>query len=132
MKLNLRSLVLASAITETAALASFPALAATTGATLLYVPFSFTVSGDTLPAGNYLVKRDTGNFISLAAADGSSNYSWISSVGEKGDGKVVLHFAIDGQNHILDSVQYGTLASPHLVRHSRKTEDITPQYKVGR
>lgn len=132
MKLNLRSLVLASAITATGALASFPALAATTGATQLYVPFSFTISGNTLPAGNYLVKRDSGSFISLAAADGSSSYTWISNVGGEADGKVVLHFGVDGQNHVLESVQYGTLASPRLARHSHKTEDITPQYKVGR
>jgi len=132
MKLSLRTLVLASAFTATAALASIPALAATAGATMLHVPFSFTVAGKSLPAGDYLVKRDTGNFISLASADGSSNHSWISNVGDKTDGRVVLHFGVDGQNHILESVQYGALVTPRLARHSANTEDITPQYKIGR
>jgi hypothetical protein len=131
MKLNFRSLVLASAVTATAALVSIPALAATAGATQLYVPFSFTVAGKALPAGNYFVKRDTGNFISLAAADGSSNYSWISNVGDKADSNVVLHFGIDGQNHVLESVQFGALVSPRLARHSARTEDITPQSNNG-
>ena len=131
MKLNLRTLVLASAVTATAALASIPALAATAGSTKLYVPFGFTVSGKALPAGNYLVKRDTGNFISLASADGSSNYSWISNVGDKADSNVVLHFGINGQNHVLESVQFGALVSPRLARHSARTEDITPQSNNG-
>jgi hypothetical protein len=132
MKLNLRTLVLASAVTATAALASIPALAATAGATLLHVPFSFTVAGKALPAGDYFVKRDTWNFISLQSTDASRNYVWISRAAEKNDGGVSLHFGVDGQNHVLESVQYGALVTPRLANHVGSTEDITPQFKIDR
>lgn len=131
MKLNLRTLVLASAVTATAALASIPALAATAGAATLHVPFRFSVAGRVLPAGNYIVKRDTNNFISLQTEDASRNYTWITNPADN-DGRIVLRFGVEGQKHVLESVQYGALVTPRLARHSGKTEDISPQYTVGR
>ena len=78
------------------------------------------------------MKRDTGNFISLQSSDYSSRYSWTTNLGEKNDGRVVLHFGTDGQNHVLESVQYGAFITPRLAPHSGKTEDITPKYTAGR
>ena len=131
MQMNLRTLVLASAAMAAAALTSIPAVAAITGATTLHVPFSFTADGKILSAGDYTVKRD-GDIVRLQSADASQNFAWVTIGAPGNDGRVVLSFTDNGQMHALETVQYEAVVTPRLTRHSRKAEDISPQYVVGR
>lgn len=131
MKMNLRTLVLASAVMTAAVLTSIPAMAAITGATILHVPFAFTADGKTLSAGDYTVKRD-GDIVRLQSADASQNFAWVTLVAPGNGGRVVLRFSNDGRMHALESVQFDAVATPPLTRHTRKAEDISPENVVGR
>ena len=132
MQINLRTLVLASAVMATAALTSIPAVAAHAGATILHVPFAFSVAGKTLAAGDYMVKCDSNNIISLQSADASQHFSWVTNITPENGGRVVLRFGNNGQIHVLEAVQFGALVTAPLARHSGKTEDISPSYAVDR
>lgn len=130
MKSRLRAFVLASAAIATAAMATLPAVAATS--TTLNVPFSFTVNGRSLPAGEYSVMRDdTGNFVRLTAKDASYSHMWVANPSAANTGHVVLKFDAENPAHALQSVQYGALVTSRLDRKSRKHEDITPQIVAG-
>jgi hypothetical protein len=127
MKNTFRTFVLASAAIAAAAMATLPAMAETS--TTLNVPFSFTVDGRTLPAGEYLVVRDgSSNFVKLRNRDLSFNYTWVASPTSERSDRVVLRFDGQNENHILQSVQYGPLVTARL--DGKKKENITPQYSV--
>lgn len=131
MQSKLSALVLASAVMA-AALTSIPAMASVSGATTVNVPFSFTVKGNTLPAGQYRVQRDSsGSFLTLQGKNGGKSFVWVANVAAGSDNRVVLRFADDGQMHALESIQFGPMVTPRLARHTGKSEDITPQYIPG-
>lgn len=130
MKIKFSTLVLASAALAAAALTTIPAMAATT--TTLNVPFSFTVNGHSLPAGQYSVQRDTsGNFLRLQGKDGSENFLWVAAATSGDTGRVILRFDEQGQTHALHSVQYGPAVTTRLDRKTRKHEGVAPQYMPG-
>jgi hypothetical protein len=127
MKNTFRTLVLASAAMAAAATATLPAMAETS--TTLNVPFSFTVDGHILPAGEYSVVRDdTRNFVKLRSRDYSATYSFVASPTADRSDRVILRFDGQSENHALQSVQYGPLVTARL--DGKKKENITPQYSV--
>jgi hypothetical protein len=129
MQTKFRSLVLASAAIAAVALTSIPAMAVS--ASTLNVPFSFTVQGKTLPAGQYSIQRDDfGRFVRLESKDASQNLSWIARPGDSDNSRVVLRFEEHGQEHVLQSVQYGRLVSPRLTAKAKKGESMAPEFVV--
>lgn len=129
MQTRFRSLILASAAIAAAAMSSIPAMAVIT--TSLNVPFSFTVQGEAFPAGEYSVQRDDlGNFVKLQSKDASLHHSWLARAGETSPDRVVLRFEEHGQQHVLQSVQYGRLVSPRLTGKGKKGENMAPEFLV--
>jgi hypothetical protein len=129
MQTKFRSLVLASTAIAAVAMTSIPAMAVS--ATTLNVPFSFTVGGKTLPAGEYSIQRDDlGMFVRLASKDDSQHLSWIARAGDTDNRRVVLRFEEHGLEHVLQSVQYGRLVSPRLTAKAKKGENMAPEFVV--
>ena len=131
MRINFRSLVLASAAIAATAIATVPAHAATAGATTLNVPFSFTVDHQSLPAGKYLVQRDsTGNFIKLQSENGSRTFNWVALSSDESANRIILRFDERGESHELQSIQVGPLTTPRLDRklsaRERETQEVVP------
>ena len=113
MQSIIRKVILTSAFGIAATLAANVALAATT----VNVPFSFTVSGKTLPAGDYHVNHDsTGSFVTLESLDSSQSFTWLLSPGQPGphDEKVALKFDDRGDTHVLQSIQFGSMITQRL------------------
>ena len=130
MRSKFSTLILASTALAAVALATIPAVAATS--TTLNVPFSFTVGGHSLPAGLYLVQRDlSGSILRLQARDGSQGFSSIAIPSERNGDRAVLRFNSVGQTHVLESIQFGPLLTPKLDKKTRKTEDLFPQTMPG-
>ena len=129
MKTNLRTFVLASAAVLVAAVATIPAVAETSAT--LRVPFNFTVYGRTFPAGNYAVVRSTNlSFLRLQNQNSSEGYSWTAGPSDTKRDRVVLRF--NGENHALQSVQFGTVISPRLDKKSKQKESVVPIEVSGR
>ena len=129
MKFRFSALVLASAAIAVTSMASVSAMAATS--TKLTVPFSFTVNGRALPAGEYSVVRDdTMNFVRLQGKDVSQSYTWNGLNTGTNSGRVTLKFDADDQ-HALESIQYGSLVTTRINRKSRKAEHATQQISGG-
>jgi hypothetical protein len=129
MQTKFRSLILASAAVAAAAITSIPAMAVS--ATTLNVPFSFTVEGKTLPAGLYSIERDDrGVFVKLESQDSSQHLLWIAHAGDSDNSRVVLRFEEHGQEHVLQSVQYGRLISPRLTSKAKKGESMAPEFEI--
>jgi len=107
-------------------------MASVTGATTVNVPFNFTVQGKSLPAGQYLVQRDSsGSFLRLQGKDGGKSFVWITGVTANGENRVILRFDDVNQTRVLNSIQYGPLLTPTLDKKERKTENLTPLDVVG-
>jgi len=129
MKFRFSALVLASAAIAATSMAAVPAMAATS--TTLNVPFSFTVNGRSLPAGEYSVVRDsTGNFVRLQGKDASQSYAWTGLATGINSDRVTLRFDADDQ-HALESIQYGSLVTSKINRKSRKAEHATQEVSGG-
>lgn len=85
--------------------------------TTLKVPFSFTVSGQTMPAGVYVVEQspihDMVIFRNKAA---SESFSYMLKPGDAAPSAahVALKFATDGENHVLRSIQLGSRTTSRL------------------
>jgi hypothetical protein len=130
MRSKFSSLVLASAALAAVALTALPAVATTS--TTLNVPFSFTVDGQSLPAGMYSVVRDsTGTFVRLQGKDASQRFTWLARPGATHSDRVILKFEGQGKTHVLQSVQFGPLITDSLDQKTRSTEDMTPQAMPG-
>ncbi len=109
MRSIIHNFVLASAVVASAAFTINTATAET-----LKVPFNFTVAGKDCPAGLYSVQRDkSGSMVKLVSKDASNSFAWIARPSEPApkNAPVVLKFAARGQNHTLQSIQYGALVT---------------------
>jgi hypothetical protein len=129
MRNMIRNLMVASAVLATAALATTSAMAST-----LKVPFSFTVNGKQCPAGYYSVERGfTGNVVTVASRDGSRSFTWTLHPGdpEPSSQAVIMHFEAQGENHALQSVQYGSQVTTVITRKSKRTEYPTMSIGAG-
>lgn len=112
MRSILRKVIVTSAFGVALALAGNSAMAATR----VNVPFSFSVAGQTLPAGAYnLVHEPTSAFVTLRGVDSNSSYTWLLNPGPaETDQKVALKFDDQNGRKILQSVQYGSKITPRL------------------
>ena len=113
MKSIFSKFVLAPAALAAVALVASSAMAETT----LKVPFNFTANGKVLPAGYYTVTHDdTGSFVTLARKGSSDTLTYIVGPGatDPNDRKVSLTFDKVGEAKILQSIQYGTVATSRL------------------
>jgi hypothetical protein len=129
MKTNFRTFVLASAAVAAAAMVTIPAVADTSAT--LRVPFSFTVNGRTLPAGDYTVVRSNNlAFVRLQSVNSFAGYSWIAGQSQEKRDRVILRF--NGENHALQSVQFGPVISPQLDKKSKNKESVVPIEVGGR
>jgi hypothetical protein len=129
MKINFRTFVLASAVVASAALTTIPAVAATS--TTLKVPFSFTIDGHVLPAGEYSVVRDINhNFVHLRSANSSDEYTWVGSGSADRADRVVMTF--NAENHALETVQSGAVITPRIDKKSKTRESMSPIEVSGR
>jgi hypothetical protein len=121
MRLNLHSLILAPALLAAAAITPQPASAA-----VLHVPFSFTVAGKVLPAGNYSVNRDLhGGYVTLQSADGKQSFNWMITPGEPDPTAtgVVMRFDAAGDGYALRSIQYNAQITRRLDKNLHQNED---------
>jgi len=133
MRSKLSTFILASTVLAVTALATLPAVAATSGTSAtLKVPFSFTVNGRSLPAGEYSVQRDTsGNFLRLRSKDASESFVWVVGSNATPGDRIILKFDPQGQTHALQSVQFGSLTTVKLDQKSRKSEDVSAPVMPG-
>lgn len=107
--------ILAAVVVTTAALSGYNAKAETT----LKVPFSFTVSGQTMPAGAYTVQEDTfHNAVVFRNNDGSKSFTYALRPGDPAPNEVhvVLQFSSSGDVHILRSIQFASKITSRLDR----------------
>jgi hypothetical protein len=130
MRSKFSTFVMASAALAVAALSTIPAMASTSNK--LTVPFSFTVNGKNLPAGEYLVIRDDGHdFVRLQSVDASYSFVWMASPSATRADRVILSFEPQGETHVLESVQSGPLVTHRFTRKSRMTEDVSAPVAPG-
>jgi hypothetical protein len=116
---TLRNFVLAPVVMAAAALATNTAMAET-----VKVPFKFTVAGKDFPAGYYSVKREFSlGMVTLRSNATSQSFIWILAPGDPAptDTAVVLRFDQLGQDHVLQSVQFGPLITSRLDKKAMQT-----------
>ena len=105
--------LLAAIVLTAGALATHTAKAETT----LTVPFSFTVAGQSMPAGVYSVSKDTTqNIVFLKSMDASKTFSAVLVPGDPApnDSRVSLKFDQSGNGHTLKAIQYGPRTTSSL------------------
>jgi len=105
--------VMAAVVLTTAGLGTHMAKAETT----LNVPFSFTVAGQTMPAGVYTVKQDVfHNVVILSNEDGRKSFSYALRPGDPAPNEVhtSLKFEAVGDTHILRWIQVGSKLTSRL------------------
>jgi hypothetical protein len=115
----LRNFVLAPAVMAAAALATNTAMAEA-----VKVPFSFTVAGKNLPAGYYSVQCEIShNMVTLRSSETRQSFTWIIAPGNPAptDTAVILRFDELGQEHALQSVQYGPMITSRLDKKTKQT-----------
>ena len=89
----------------------------TAKAETLNVPFSFTVAGETMPAGLYSVSQNTDhNLVTLKSMDASKTFSAVLVPGDPSptDRHIALKFEQSGSDHALKSIQYGGRTTSQL------------------
>lgn len=105
--------ILAAVVITTAALSAHNAKAETT----LNVPFSFTVSGQVMPAGVYTVQEDTfHNVVVLRNKQATRSFSYALRPGDpvSNEVHVALKFETRGENHVLRGIQFGSKLTSRL------------------
>ncbi len=131
MRISLPKFFLASAVMAAVALTTNTAMAEKH----LKVPFDFTVDGQTWPAGIYQVdKEPSGNLITLKSLDARKSMAFVARPGEANpnDHRVVLQFDRTGDEHVLRSLQYGSLTSPRFDKEKKRAEFGTGRLSQGR
>jgi hypothetical protein len=114
--MTFKSIMAAIVVTTTAA-SGHVAKAETT----LKVPFSFTVSGKTMPAGTYTVQETTfHNMVIFRNRDASKSFSYTLQPGDDAPsaGHVVLKFDAAGDRHALRAIQFGSRTTARLDNRS--------------
>jgi hypothetical protein len=105
--------ILAAIVITAGALGTHTAMAETT----LKVPFSFTVAGQSMPAGVYSVSKDSlHGMVILKSMDASKTFSAVLVPGDPApnDTHVALKFDQSGNGHTLKSIQYGARTTSSL------------------
>jgi hypothetical protein len=105
--------VLAAIVLTAGALVTHTASAEST----LTVPFSFTVAGQSMPAGVYSVSTDSvHSLVTLKSMKVSKTFSAVLVPGDPSpsDTHVALKFDQSGNGHTLKSIQYGARTTSSL------------------
>jgi hypothetical protein len=105
--------ILAAIVITAGGLATHTAAAETT----FKVPFSFTVAGQSMPAGVYSVSKDSvHNVVVLKSMDASKTFSAVLVPGDPApnDTHVALKFDQSGNGHTLKAIQYGARTTSSL------------------
>jgi hypothetical protein len=105
--------ILAAVVVTTGTLSAHMAKAETT----INVPFSFTVSGQTMPAGVYTVKEDTfHNVVVLRNQNASKSFTYTlrPDNADAGKTRVSLKFESSGEKQILRGIQFGSKMTSRL------------------
>lgn len=114
MQTTSRTLILALAFLATAALATTSAKAETN----LKVPFDFTVSGQAMPAGQYVLLHDQNlNTITLRSKNNTKSFTWLvgpGAVDPSGNHVDVKFDKVGDDAHVLRSIQYGSQTTSRL------------------
>jgi hypothetical protein len=124
--------VLAPAVLAAAAFTASSATAETT----VNVPFNFTADGHVCPAGLYTVKHDSdSSFVTLSRKGTGNTFTWIVGPADTtpSERKIALNFDAVGNQHVLQSVQYGTKITSRLDKKTlRDAERDSNQLTGGR
>jgi hypothetical protein len=121
MRLSLHSLVLTPVLLAAAVVTPQHASAA-----VLHVPFAFTVSGQSLPAGDYsVVPALGGDTVVLYSASQRKTFSWLLAPGEPnpGDRGVIMRFDNTDSGYALRSIQYHAAITRQLDKKSHQNDD---------
>ena len=121
MRLSLHSLVLTPVLAVAAMAAPQSASAAR-----LHAPFAFSVSGQTLPAGDYSVSRAlSGNMVVLTSPNSDKTFTWVLVPGdpEPDSTRIVMRFDETESGYALRNIQYDAGITRTLDGKSRQTED---------
>jgi hypothetical protein len=113
MRLTAFKSILAAVVVTTGALSSHIA----TAQTALKVPFSFRVSGQTMPAGVYTVHEDTfHNVVVLLDKASNRSFTYALRPGDPAPNEVhiALKFETSGNTHILRGIQFGPRTTARL------------------
>jgi hypothetical protein len=116
MRSIFHSLVLAPVVLAAAALVPNIAMAE---ASVVNVPFNFTVDGKVCPAGQYSVTRDPiRNMVLLQGKKTAIAFQWLLTPGDddRRASDVRLRFDQVNQNFALQNVQYGRMTTYQLDR----------------
>jgi hypothetical protein len=123
--------ILTAIVITAGALATHTAIAETT----LKVPFSFTVAGQSMPAGVYSVSKDSlHDLVILKSMDESKTFSAVLVPGDPApsDTHIALKFDQSGNGHTLKSIQYGALTTSSLERRVRERDYDSTRLSQGR
>ncbi len=127
MRLSLHSLFLTPVLAVAAAVTPQAASAA-----VLHVPFAFTVSGNTLPAGDYSVDRSQGrDIVVLTNRDGGKSYNWLIGPGDADPGTtgVAMRFDRTEDGFALRDIRYNSLVTGRIDKKSHDSVD-RPQHVI--
>jgi hypothetical protein len=130
MRINLPSLFLAPAILAAAAFTAQPALAASTYK--VHVPFDFVASGKSFPAGDYMLRENEHSF-AVALEGKKGTLLWLLGPGTANPNghQVVLTFDRIGENHMLRTVQVGTMVTNRLDKKYANSLAIEERINAG-
>jgi hypothetical protein len=107
-----------------AALATTSAMAETH----VNVPFAFTVHGKTCPAGQYIIQRDPiHNFVTLMGDKAHVGFNWLlsPSTAPVKDSNLTLSFDKQDAGYALETIQFGSQATPRIDKQPKGTEHRT-------
>lgn len=132
MQITSRTSILALAFLATAALATNSAKAETA----LKVPFNFTVAGQPMPAGQYVLLHDeTFHSVTLRNKATAKSFSWLVGPGSvnPADDRIGLNFdRLGDDSHALRSIQYGSQITSRLDKDSQSADKNDGHAGTGR
>ncbi len=110
-----------------------PAFCQSLAVSSVNIPFAFSANGKTLPAGDYLLYRDSENIYSLRTPSGVLARRMVvypdSAANIQDTSKLVFH--TDGQSYSLDSFwRSGSREGMRVLNSSRKKEENTAHGNV--
>lgn len=118
--------LLIPAVAAVAAFVSQPAQAAQSQS--VKVPFAFTAMGKTFPSGSYTVEENlTTNVITLKTGNKSLSSILIPGDPNPFDERVVLRFATAGDQHVLDTIQYGAKITTRMTQFDSRAREEFPR-----
>jgi hypothetical protein len=131
MRITLGKLIVAPVIlAAAAAIATIPASAEAR----VTVPFDFSVNGQNLPAGQYVVERAglDNRAVILSSEQGLRSFTWSLNPGDsQPDGKVIMTFDTQNQAHMLRTIAYGSMATSKLDKSGKHSEHLSIETVEG-